>query len=75
MYQTKTKIWIWYQHRNFIKAVFNESDNSLSIYNEEDEMILKKRNISSELLKKIEYFFTSKGVKRLDQSKEPFFYI
>jgi len=75
MNQSKTKIWIWYQHNQLCKAVYNEADNSLSMFNEHDEIIMKRTHVSAELLKKIELFFVKNNAKRIDQLKDPFVFI
>lgn len=75
MTQATTKIWIWYQHNQLCKAVYKQSDNSLSMYNEHDEIIIKRNNVSADFLKKIELFFIKVNAKRIDQSNDPFVYL
>jgi hypothetical protein len=75
MNQSKTKIWMWYKYNQLCKAVYNEDDNSLSMYNEYDEMLIKRTNVSASLMKKIELFFNKNNAKRIDLSKDPFVFI
>jgi len=68
-------VWIWLQENMLHKAVYNTKDNTLTVYNEHDEIILKRTGITPEQLSKLEQLFISIGAKRLDGHKEPFTYL
>jgi hypothetical protein len=75
MNNKNTRIWIWMQENQLHKAVYNPTDNSLIVYNELDEIILKRTGISPEQLTQLEALFISLGAKRMDGHKEPFTYL
>jgi hypothetical protein len=68
-------VWIWLQENMLHKAVYNTKDNTLIVYNERDEIILKRTGVTPEQLSKLEALFISFGAKRLDGHKEPFTYL
>jgi hypothetical protein len=70
-----TQIWIWIEENTFHKAVYNPADRTLIIYNEWDEIILKRTGISPEQFLSFEVLFFHFGAKRIDGQKEPFTYL
>lgn len=68
----EVRIWIWIQDSKLYKAIYNPNFETLTILNENDEVIIKRRGIKKELLKKIEIAFSCIGAKRIDGSNEPF---
>ena len=68
-------IWIWLQENTVNKAVYNTTERTLIVYNEHDEIILKRTGITPEQLTALEVLFLHLGAKRLDGHKEPFTYL
>ena len=69
------RIWIWLQENSVNKAVYNTTDRTLIVYNEHDEIILKRTGITAEQLNALEALFLQLGAKRIDGHKEPFTYL
>ena len=69
------RIWIWLQENTVNKAVYNPTDRTLIVYNEHDEIILKRTGITAEQLNALEALFLQLGAKRIDGHKEPFTYL
>lgn len=69
------RIWMWLQENNVLKAVFNPNDNTLTVYNEQDQILLRRTGITAEVIIKIEMIFSAIGAKRVDGRKEPFTYL
>ena len=70
-----TQIWVWIQDNKLFKAIYNSSDGCLTIYNECDEILIRRKQVTSDQMKTIELVFSKKGAKRIDNSKKPFTYI
>ncbi len=73
--KTDSKIWIWIEGNNLFKAVYNSSDGCLTIYNECDEILIRKKQVTPDQMKTIETVFSKKGAKRIDHCNEPYTYI
>jgi hypothetical protein len=69
------RIWIWLQDNTVNKAVYNPADRTFIVYNQYDEIIMKRTGITSEQLTALEILFAHLGAKRLDGHKEPFTYL
>ena len=75
MADKNTKIWIWTEDNKLFKAVYSSSDECLTIYNECDEILIRRKQVTPDQMKAIELVFSKKGAKRIDHRKEPFTYI
>ena len=73
--KTDSKIWIWIEGNNLFKAVYSSSDGCLTIYNECDEILIRKKQVAPDQMKTIETVFSKKGAKRIGNCNEPFTYI
>jgi hypothetical protein len=69
------KIWIWVQHDRILKAISNKDAGTLTIYDEYDNIILRRTGLSKQQIKTIELIFTTYNLKRIDDHKEPFTYL
>lgn len=69
------KIWIWVQHNRILKAISNKEVGTLTIYDECDNIILRRTGLSKQQVKTIELIFATYNLKRIDDHKEPFTYL
>ena len=69
------KIWIWVQHNRILKAILNKEAGTLTIYDECDNIILRRTGLSKQQVKTFELIFTAYNLKRIDDHKEPFTYL
>jgi len=65
-------IWIWLQNGKIIKAISSVDDGTIKIYDEHDNLIMKRIGLSKFQVKKIENIILIYGAKRLNQHAEPF---
>jgi len=68
-------IWVWMQDDRLHKAVYTVNDQLLIVYNDRDEVLLKRKGVSPEQFLRIEALFMSMGARRLDGHKAPFTYL
>ena len=73
--KTDYKIWVWIEDTTLFKAVYSSSDGCLTIYNECDEILIRRKPVTPDQMKTIETVFSKKGAKRIDHCNEPFIYI
>jgi hypothetical protein len=69
------KIWIWVQHNTILKAISNKEAGTLTIYDECDNIILRRTGLSKQQIKAIELIFTTYSIKRINDHNEPFTYL
>lgn len=65
-------IWIWLQDRHVLKAVLDVDNGVLKIYDENDNLILKRTGLNKEQIIEAEKYIIKYGAKRLDGTKQPF---
>jgi hypothetical protein len=65
-------IWIWLQNGKIIKAISSVDDGTIKIYDEHDDLILKRTGLTKFQVKRIESNILKYGAKRLNQHAEPF---
>ena len=65
-------IWIWLQNGKIVKAISSVDDGTIKIYDEHDNLILKRTGLTKFQVKKIENNILKYGAKRLNQHAEPF---
>ncbi|RLF28791.1 MAG: hypothetical protein DRN08_00400 [Thermoplasmata archaeon] len=76
MTRKKIRIWIWLQSDNKIfKAVSKPDEGTITVYDENDRMLIKRTGLTKEQIRKIEYCFSNYGAKRMDGHKEPFTFL
>ena len=72
MTNSNVHIWIWLQNGKLMKAVLNTDEGILRIFDENDNLVLKRTGLNKGLVKKIEECIIKYGAKRLDAHAEPF---
>ena len=75
MLRKNTKIWIWIQNNRLLKAISNQDTGTLTIYDEWDNILLKRTGLTRQQVKKIEICLSSQRVKQIDDHREPFTYL
>ena len=65
-------IWIWLQNGKIIKAISSIDDGTIIIFDENDNLLLKRIGLTKFQVKKIENSILKYGAKRLNQHAEPF---
>jgi hypothetical protein len=72
MANQNVNIWIWIQNGKLMKAILNEEDGILRIFDEHDTLILKRTGLNKIQIKQIESCIIRYGAKKLDKHSEPF---
>lgn len=72
MIKKNTRIWIWLQENKVLKAVLNVDEGTMSIYDENDNLILRRTGLTINKVKEIEINLIRYGAKRLSEHQEPF---
>ena len=72
MVKEKANIWIWLQNGEIYKAISNTEDGTIRIYDEQDNLILKRTGLNKIQVKQIEHLIIKYGAKKLDQHAKPF---
>ena len=67
-----THIWIWLQNKSIIKAILDTEEGILRIFDENDNLVLKRTGLNKQLIKEIEVCIIRYGAKKLNESAEPF---
>jgi hypothetical protein len=71
----KTKhqnIWIWLQNNRLMKAVLDLEEGTVKIYDENDNLILRRTGLNKVQIKSIEKCILEYGAKKLNKNAEPF---
>ena len=69
------KIWIWVQSTRIFKAISNQESGTITIYDEFDNIVLRRTGLTKQQVKTIELIFATYTLKRLGDRKEPFTYL
>jgi len=75
MIKKNTKIWIWMQNNRLLKAVSNQNTGTLTIYDEYDNVLLRRTGLTKQQIKNIEIIFSSHCIKKVGDHREPFTYL
>ncbi len=75
MQEKKVFIWVWIHGHCLWKAIYDPNKRSLSIFNECDELVVRRTGLTDQQIKTLEHAFSCIGAKRLDNHKEPFTYL
>ena len=67
-----THIWIWLQNKNIMKAILDTEEVNIRIFDENDNLVLKRTGLNKQLIKQIEICIVKYGAKRLNAHEEPF---
>jgi hypothetical protein len=65
-------IWIWLQNDKLTKAIINETDGTIRIFDENEKLILKRTGLNKQQVKKIELTIIKYGAKKLCKNAESF---
>jgi hypothetical protein len=65
-------IWIWLQNGKIMKAISNVDEGTLKIYDEDDNLILKRTGLNKFQVKQVEKTIIKYGAKKLNKHAEPF---
>lgn len=72
MIKKNVNIWIWLQNDKIIKAISSAEDGTVKIYDENDDLIMKRTGLTRFQVKQVEINFLRYGAKKLDKHAEPF---
>ena len=75
MDKKNVKIWIWVQNNKLLKAISKQDTGTLTIYDEDDNILLRRTGLTKQQIKKIEICLSQYQVKRIDDQSEPFTYL
>lgn len=75
MIKKNAKIWIWVQNNKILKAISNQDTGTLTIYDEQDNILLRRTGLTKQQVKKIEIYLSNYRIKRIDENSEPFTYL
>ncbi|MEM0467367.1 MAG: hypothetical protein QXX20_07230 [Candidatus Thermoplasmatota archaeon] len=75
MTQHTARIWIWVHNDHIYKAITNQETGTLTIYDEYDNIVLRRTGLSKQQIKTIECLFATYNLKQIDDHKEPFTYL
>ena len=72
MTSKNVNIWIWLQNDRIIKAILSIDEGTIKIYDEDDNLILKRTGLNKLQVKQIEKTIIKYGAKKLGKHAEPF---
>lgn len=72
MENKQAHIWVWIQNGKIFKSISCSEDGTIRIYNEKDQLILKRTGLSKLQVKQIEHNIMRYGAKKLNKNAEPF---
>ena len=75
MMKKTMKIWIWLHNDQPLKAVCCPEDGTITIYDEQDRVLIKRTGLNPVQMKTIEVSLSAAGAKRIDGKREPFTYL
>ena len=72
MTSNNVHIWIWLQNGKLMKAITNVELGTIKIYDDNDNLILKRTGLNRIQVKQIEVTIKKYGAKKLSTHAEPF---
>jgi hypothetical protein len=75
MQEKNVHIWVWVHGHSVWKAVYDLGKRTLAIYNEYDELLIRRTGLTEQQIKVIEQSLLCIGAKRIDDHKEPYTYL
>jgi len=75
MTKLSVKIWIWVYNDVVFKAILREEEGTLTLFDENDVLLIKRTGLSISQMKLIEATLVAAGAKRIDGKQEPFTYL
>ena len=64
--------WIWVQDEKLVKAVYHKTQKTLIIFDEDDNVLLKREGVEESHIKKIELIFLSHGAQQMDTTEHSY---
>jgi len=75
MIKKNGKTWIWMQNNRLLKAVINQNTGTLTIYDEYDNILLRRIGLTRKQIKNIEIIFSNYCENKVGDHREPFTYL
>lgn len=72
MTERRMNIWIWLQNGRIMKAILCASEGLIKIFDENDQLLLKRSGLTRIQVKQIENNILKYGARRLSKEAEPF---
>jgi len=72
MTEKHVDIWIWIQNDNLMKAIINIDDGIVRIYDQNDNLILRRTGLNKIQIRQVENYILQYGAKKLSKNAEPF---
>ena len=72
MIEKPRNIWFWLQNGEIYKSVSFPDDGIICIYDQQDNLILKRKGLSKLQIKRIEDNIIKYGAKKVKENAEPF---
>ena len=65
-------IWIWLQNGSIYKSISSPEEGTICIYDENDQLILKRSGLTKLQIKQIEHNIIRYGARKISKNAEPF---
>ena len=75
MTKKNINIWIWLQNGRLVKAILCADDGTLRIYDQDDNLILKRTGLNQRQVKLVEKQILKYGAIKLNKREQPFRYL
>ncbi len=72
MVKKSVNIWIWIQNGKIVKAISCAEDGIIRIYDENDNLVMKRTGLTKFQVKQVEINLKIYGARRLNKHAEPF---
>lgn len=72
MIHKNANIWIWLQNGRLMKAISCVDDGTLKIYDQYDNLILKRTGLNKFQVKQVEKTIIKYGAKKISKHEGPF---
>ena len=69
------RIYIWLHNGKVMKAIACPDEKTITVYDENDTILIKRTGLTAAQLKKIEQVLSTFGAKRIDGESESFTYL
>ena len=70
--ESNSRIWMWLQNNKLIKAVVDEDKGCIIVYDEDDNIIMKRSELNKLQIREIENNIKRYGARKLNATAEPF---
>jgi len=69
------RVWIWINNNRLYKAISNPATKTITIYDAEDKILIRRTGLTVQEIKKIEVTLDTYGARRIDGHNQPFTYL